>query len=135
MKKFSSETAMLYLAVGCGAGLGALMRFLCGLAVAGLGQSALWATAFVNIAGSFAIVFFATLTGPNGRWPAGPVGRQFVMGGVCGGFTTFSAMSLDTLLLLREGEPLRAVFYLMAVVALSLAAGWMGHLLGQLGQD
>ncbi|PYE90449.1 CrcB family protein [Phyllobacterium leguminum] len=135
MKKRSSKTVVLYLAVGFGAGLGALLRFWCGLAVAGLVESGLWTTAFVNISGSFAIVFFAAIVGPDGRWPVGSVGRQFVMGGVCGGFTTFSAMSLDTLLLILRGEPLRAIFYLLTVVILSLAAGWMGHLLARATQD
>ncbi|WP_204298393.1 CrcB family protein, partial [Stenotrophomonas maltophilia] len=82
--------------VGLGAAIGSLLRFLSGvLIVSMLGLSALLTTAFVNVVGSVVIMFFATLTGPDGRLLVGPAGRQFVMAGLCGGFTTFSAMSLD----------------------------------------
>jgi CrcB protein len=121
-------TLRLYLAVGIGAAAGSLTRFLAGVAiVSGLGLSALWATACVNVVGSFVILFFATLTSPDGRLLVGPVGRQFVMGGICGGFTTFSAMSLDAFGLLLEGDMRLAAAYLAAVVGLSLAAAWAGH--------
>nr|WP_245429050.1 fluoride efflux transporter CrcB [Phyllobacterium phragmitis] len=122
------ETWRLYLAVGCGAAIGALLRFLSGFfIIAGLDQSALWATAFVNIVGSFIIMFFAAITGPDGRWMVGPVGRQFVMGGICGGFTTFSAMSLDAFMLMLRGDLLQAALYLAGVIFFSLAAAWVGY--------
>jgi CrcB protein len=118
----------LYLAVGCGAAIGSLFRFLSGFVIVStLGQSALLATAFVNIVGSSVIMFFATLTGPDGRLLVGPAGRQFVMGGLCGGFTTFSAMSLDAFILLFEGDLHLAAIYLVTVVVLSLAAAWIGY--------
>ena len=120
----------LYLAVGCGAAIGSLLRFLCGFVfVYLLGQSALLAVAFVNVVGSFVVMLFATMTGPDGRLMVGPAGRQFVMAGLCGGFTTFSAMSLDTFLLLLEGEGRLATIYLVSVVMLSLAAAWTGYAL------
>jgi CrcB protein len=118
----------LYLAVGCGAAIGSLLRFLSGVVIVStLGQSALLATAFVNVVGSFVITLFATLTGPDGRLLVGPAGRQFIIGGLCGGFTTFSAMSLDAFILLLDGDPPRAAIYLTSVVVLSLAAAWIGH--------
>jgi CrcB protein len=120
----------LYLAVGCGTAIGSLLRFICGIMIVSwLGLSALWATAFVNIVGSFVIMFFATLTGPDGRVLVNAQGRQFVMGGICGGFTTFSAMSLDTFELLLEGRVTLAAVYLATVVGLSLAAAWLGYML------
>jgi CrcB protein len=79
--------------------------------------------------GSFIIGLFAALTAPDGRLLVGPAGRQFVMGGICGGFTTFSAMSLDTFILLLQGDIPLAGFYLLLVVALSLIAAWVGHML------
>ena len=94
-----------------------------------LGQNALWATAFVNVVGSFVIMIFATLTGPDGRFLVGTAGRQFVMGGLCGGFTTFSAMSLDTFILLMEGNLRLAGIYLVTVVAFSLIAAWIGYVI------
>jgi CrcB protein len=120
----------LYLAVGCGAALGSLLRFLSGiLIVSAIGLSALWATGFVNVLGSFVIGLFAALTGPDGRLFVSPAGRQFVMGGICGGFTTFSAMSLDTFILLLQGDLPLAGLYLVLVVAFSFVAAWVGHIM------
>src|SRR6202790_2448763 len=130
MEQARRTALRLYLAVGCGAAIGSLLRFLSGvLIVTGMGQSALWATGFVNVLGSFVIGLFAALTAPDGRLLVGPAGRQFVMGGICGGFTTFSAMSLDTLILLLRGDIPLAGLYLVLVVALSLVAAWVGHIL------
>jgi CrcB protein len=98
------------------------------LIVSVMGLSALWATGFVNVVGSFIIGLFAALTAPDGRLLVGPAGRQFVMGGICGGFTTFSAMSLDTFTLLLQGDIPLAGFYLLLVVMLSLVAAWVGHM-------
>lgn len=120
----------VYWAVGFGAAIGSLLRFLSGvLIVSALGLSALLTTAFVNVVGSFVIMFFATLTGPDGRLLVGAAGRQFVMAGLCGGFTTFSAMSLDAFILLLEGDLALAAIYLVTVVGLSLAAAWVGYAL------
>ena len=132
MQKDNKRAAVLrlYLAVGLGTALGSLLRFLSGYVfVSGLGQNAYLATAFVNIVGSFVIMFFATLTGPDGRLLVGPAARQFVMGGLCGGFTTFSAMSLDTFMMLLDGDELFAAAFLVAVIGLSLLAAWLGYVL------
>lgn len=126
--KQPSTVLRLYLAVGCGSAIGSLLRFLSTyVAVSVLGREALWATGFVNVAGSFVIMAFATLTGPDGRLLVGPVGRQFVMGGLCGGFTTFSTMSLETFILMLDGDPRLAAIYLVSVIALSLLAAWIGY--------
>jgi fluoride exporter len=120
----------VYLAVGLGAALGSLLRFLSGILIVSImGLSVLWATGFVNVVGSFVIGLFAALTAPDGRLLVGAEGRQFVMGGICGGFTTFSAMSLDTFILLLQGDLPLAGLYLVQVVVLSLAAAWIGHVL------
>ncbi|WP_296736248.1 fluoride efflux transporter CrcB [Mesorhizobium sp.] len=124
------QALRLYMAVGCGAAIGSLARFLSGyVIVSGFGLNALYATAFVNVVGSWVIMFFATLTRPDGRLMVGPAGRQFVTGGFCGGLTTFSAMSLDTFILLLEGDLGLAATYLVSVVVLSLAAAWLGYLM------
>jgi CrcB protein len=120
----------LYVAVGCGAAIGSLLRFLSGIAIVSvLGLNPLLPTAFVNLLGSFVVTFFATLTGPDGRLLVGPATRQVVLTGFCGGFTTFSAMSLDTFILLLDGDASRAGIYLLAVVILSLVAAWIGYAL------
>ncbi|MGH6618655.1 MAG: CrcB family protein, partial [Alphaproteobacteria bacterium] len=86
-----------------------------------------WGTLFVNVTGSFAIGFYATLAGPKGRLAAGPVQRQFVMTGICGGYTTFSMFSLDTLRLLQDGNPRAAAFNVALSVIAWLAAVWLGY--------
>ena len=83
----------------------------------------------MNVVGSFIIGFFATLTGPDGRVFAGTTARQFVMLGFCGGYTTFSSFSLQTLNLVNDGEWLYAGTNITGSVILCLAAVWAGHIL------
>lgn len=112
----------LHLLVGFGAALGSVARYLCALAsLLMLGPAFPWGTLAVNVAGSFLIGFYFTLTEPDGRLFASPATRQFVLAGFCGGFTTFSIFSLETLLLFERFGPVIAG----ANVALSLVL-WMG---------
>jgi CrcB protein len=83
----------------------------------------------VNVSGSFPIGFFAALTGSDGRILASPTLREFFMIGVCGGYTTFSSFSLQTLALAREGEWLFAMLNAIASFALCLVAVWLGDYL------
>ena len=91
-----------------------------------IGETFPWGTIIINVIGSFIIGFFATLTGPDGRLLVGPTTRQFVMIGLCGGFTTFSSFSLQTLNLVRNGEALNAGVNVILSVALCLIAVWLG---------
>ena len=86
-------------------------------------------TIAINISGSFLIGFFGTLTLHNGRFPAPEAARLFVMVGFCGGFTTFSSFSLQTLDLLRGGAWTRALVNIAASLLLCLAAVAAGHVL------
>ena len=114
---------------GASAALGSLARYLATFAIAGIpGLDVLWATGLINVVGSFAIGLFATLTGSDGRLLVGSLGRQFVMSGVCGGFTTFSLASLDTFLLVADDDFEGAGLYLGLTIGFSLVAVWIGHL-------
>ena len=121
---------MLYLLVGLGGALGSMARFgLSGLVASQIGEIFPWGTLVINATGSFIIGFFATLTGPDGRVFASTESRQFVMTGLCGGYTTFSSFSLQTLNLTREGEWLRAGGNIAGSIVTCLVAVWLGHLL------
>jgi CrcB protein len=123
-----TETVRLYLAVCAGSVIGSVLRGLCSLAAPHLlGSSFLWATLFVNVVGSFVIGFYAAITGPGGRVMAATPQRQFVMTGICGGFTTFSMFSLETLTLFLAGSWQVAVLYIAVSTATWLAAVWLGH--------
>jgi fluoride exporter len=119
----------LYLWVALGSAIGGMARYGLGGLVAGRwGDVFPWGTLIINVSGSFAIGAFYTLTGPDGRWAVGVAGRLFLMAGICGGFTTFSAFSLQTLNLARNGDWLRAGAYIVGSVVLCLVAVWLGHL-------
>ena len=121
-----------YLVIGIGSALGGLARYGTGaLAVALWGPSFPWGTMLINILGSFVIGGFATLTGPDGRVYVGPLGRQFVMVGLCGGYTTFSSFSLESLQLLQQGRALAAGANIALSLVLCLFAVWVGHALAQ----
>jgi CrcB protein len=77
------------------------------------------------------IGFFGTLTLAQGRYPMSENARLFVMVGLCGGFTTFSSFSLQTLDLLRSGATVRAAINIVASIALGVGAAALGHLIAE----
>lgn len=116
-----------YLWIALGGALGSVARYGCSsLAARWIGETFPWGTIIVNVVGSFIIGLFATLTGPDGRFIASPDARQFVMVGLCGGYTTFSSFSLQTLNLVRDGELAQAGGNIVISVAACLAAVWLG---------
>jgi fluoride exporter len=118
-----------YLWVAIGSAFGGVARFaLSGLIAERIGEVFPWGTLVVNVSGSFVIGLFATLTGPDGRLLAGTSTRQFVMIGICGGYTTFSSFSLQTLNLARDGDWLRVGGNIVASVVLCLLGVWLGHI-------
>ena len=121
---------MSYLWIFLGGGLGSIARFAAsGFIARHFGETFPWGTLLVNVSGSFVIGFFATLTGTEGRWLVAPSARQFVMIGLCGGYTTFSSFSLETLALARDGEWFKAGANSVLSFVLCLIAVWLGHLL------
>ena len=83
----------------------------------------------VNIIGCAFIGWFAAFTGPGGRAVLSGRTRAFVMVGICGGFTTFSSCSLETLNLLRDGYAGRAIANVSFSVGLCMLGVWLGSLL------
>jgi fluoride exporter len=117
-----------YALVALGSAMGGTLRYwLSGLAANWIGQTFPWGTLIVNVTGSVAIGFFATLTAPEGRVFVPGEWRQFFMAGVCGGYTTFSSFSLQTLTLAQDGELVPAAMNAVLSVTLCLLGVWLGH--------
>jgi CrcB protein len=117
-----------WVAVAVGSALGGMARYGLTLAVArAVGGGFPWGTLLINILGSFVIGLYGALTLADGPIPASGTTRVFVMVGICGGFTTFSSFSLQTMDLLRAGEVLAAAGYILASVALCLGGVFLGY--------
>ena len=117
-----------YVWIAVGSALGGMARYwLSGVVANSIGETFPWGTMIINILGSFVIGCFAALTGPDGRLLVGTLPRQFVMIGICGGFTTFSSFSLQTLNLVNDSEWLYAGLNVVGSVVLCLLAVWLGH--------
>lgn len=114
----------IYLWVAAGSALGGMARHLVGELLPGP-AGVPWPTILVNVSGSFAIGWVAAaVPAENAEL------RLFVMTGVLGGYTTFSAFSLQTLDLVQRGEWATAAFNVVASVALCLAAVALGFKAG-----
>ena len=111
---------MSYLLVFVGGGLGATLRHLINLTCARfLGTGFPWGTFIINITGSTVMGLIAGYLAFKGE--ASQPWRLFLMTGILGGYTTFSAYSLDAALLYERGELMLAAFYVVGSVALSIA--------------
>ena len=119
------------IAVAVGGAIGSLARFWLAELFVALGMSAFpWATLLANVSGSMLIGVIAALTGPDGRLLVAPELRLFWMVGICGGYTTFSSFSLQTLTLAQGGEWSRAAMNIGLSVILCLVAVWLGYMIG-----
>jgi len=118
-----------YIWVAIGSALGGMSRYwLSGMVASAFGETFPWGTLIINVLGSLVIGFFATFSGPDGRIIVPSDTRIFVMVGICGGFTTFSSFSLQTLNLARDGEFLHASLNIILSVVLCLTSVWLGHI-------
>ncbi len=121
-----------WIAVAVGGAIGSVARFWLTSAMAALtGPRFPWGTLLINVLGSFVIGLVAGITLTPARVGMHPDIRIFLMTGVCGGFTTFSAFSLQTLELLQGGEIVPAFGYAVGSVLLCVLATWSGWLLGR----
>ncbi|HMJ92150.1 MAG TPA: fluoride efflux transporter CrcB [Candidatus Acidoferrum sp.] len=128
------DTVRTYLWIAAGGALGSVARFwISGLVLDRFGRAFPWGTLVVNVTGSFVIGVLAGFAGEHAR--IGPAARvfvmQFLMVGVCGGYTTFSAFSLQTLNLLHEGRWTIGLGNVVLSVVLCVAAVWCGWAVGQ----
>lgn len=120
-----------YVLIGLGGALGSMARHWCnGLATAAMGAAFPWGTLIINVLGSVIIGFAAATMQADGRFPVGDDARLFLMVGVCGGYTTFSAFSLQTLTLIQGGQWLPAAGNIGLSVILCLIGVWLGYLAG-----
>lgn len=123
----SLTTALL---VTLGGALGTFARYGISVLALPISRDLPWGTIAINVTGSFVIGFFGTLTLAQGRYPVSEELRLFLMVGFCGGYTTFSSFSLQTLDLMRDGALGRAAINVVASVVLCVSAVGVGHLLG-----
>ncbi|HXF11361.1 MAG TPA: fluoride efflux transporter CrcB [Desulfuromonadaceae bacterium] len=124
-----------YLWVAMGGAIGSVSRFwLNGIISSRLGETFPWGTVIINITGSFLIGFFAAITSSEGRLDSESrlLVTRLLMIGVCGGYTTFSSFSLQTLNLLRDREWLYAGGNVILSVVLCMIGVWLGYVLGMI---
>ena len=92
-------------------------------------------TMVVNVSGAIAIGFLAAMSAPESRFFVSPQARLFFMTGICGGYTTFSTFSLETVALIGDGQWIDASLNAVGSVLLCLTAVWLGnvaaHLMGR----
>lgn len=119
---------MTYALVALGGAIGSVLRYAIGaLSVAAWGNSFPWGTILINMTGSFLIGLVAAATLADGVLPANPALRLFIMVGFCGGYTTFSSFSLQTLELARDGRPGAALLNVMLSLLLCFVAVAIGY--------
>lgn len=122
---------LAYLWIAIGSALGGMARYGASRAVAlRYGETFPWGTLVVNVVGSVVIGFIAALAAPESRIIISPNARQFVMVGLCGGFTTFSSFSLQTLELIRNRDFAEAGGNVLLSVAACMAAVAIGYIAG-----
>lgn len=117
-----------YFWVAIGGALGSVARYALGNAMTLLlGTGFPWGTLLINVLGSFVISFFGALSVTDARFPLPFEARVFVTVGLCGGFTTFSSFSLQTVDLARAGYADRAALYVAASATLCIIACALGY--------
>jgi len=121
---------MQIILVAIGGAVGSVLRYLVGVWSVRLAGSAFpWGTLTVNLLGSFAIGLLSEAI--IRRMGASPEMRLLLITGVLGGFTTFSAFSLDAVALFERGELLSSAVYVGASVGFSIIAVFAGLALGR----
>jgi CrcB protein len=127
------HTWTAYFWVALGGALGSTARFWVSVFIDERVQGNFpWGTFLVNVVGSFIIGALASIADQPGKFSLSPAMRQFLMVGICGGFTTFSSFSIQTLELMRTGHAMQAAGNVIGSVLLCLLGVWGGHQFGQI---
>lgn len=114
--------------IAAGGAVGAVARFGVVSGADRLGLAFPWGTLLVNVAGSFLIGLAFGVLAHHARFD--DLVRPFFVVGVLGAFTTFSAFSMETVLLLNDARWLPALAYIAASVLVCVVAAWAGQRLG-----
>ncbi|GIX33484.1 MAG: putative fluoride ion transporter CrcB [Lysobacterales bacterium] len=123
------ERASVLLAIAAGSGLGGLLRL---LFTAKATPDFPWGLLLANLLGCFLIAFYHELTRPGGRIYHRPVLRQFIMSGLLGGFTSFSLVALESLLLASASGAWAVIGFLLLSGLSWIAAAYLGRSLARL---
>jgi protein CrcB len=124
----SGDPMLTYFYIALGGAIGSVARaWTTNAMVRMVGAGFPWGTILINVVGSFIIGFFGALTASDGRFQVHGDARAFVMIGICGGYTTFSSFSLQTLDLIRDGKPGAAFANIGLSVLLCLLAVSAGY--------
>ena len=116
---------MKTLYVAMGGAVGSVLRFWLGEWITSMAGAAMWGTLFVNVTGSFVIGALAATGNSH------PIMRYLLMVGVMGGYTTFSAFSLQTLELFQKGDTMLALANVGLSIILCLVGVWLGFVAGR----
>lgn len=118
------------LAIMVGGAVGSVLRYGLAKTIQKILESDFpYGTLTVNVLGSLAIGFLSVML--LERWSSNIELRAFIMVGLLGGFTTFSAFSLETMTLFESGAPLKALLNVISSVVLCCTATWLGILTGR----
>lgn len=123
----ANDTRMMlrnFLLVGLGGAAGCMLRYATTLLTSRMHGSALWATLAVNILGSMLMGWLVAQGVQGSRW------MTFATVGLCGGFTTFSTFSMQSVTLLERGRYGMAAVYIVGTLLLCLLCCWVGYRLG-----
>lgn len=122
---------LTYFWIALGSALGGMGRYAISREVAlRVGETFPWGTFVVNVTGSFVIGFLTAISGPDSRFLVSPNARNFLLVGICGGYTTFSSFSLQTLELIRNRDFSEAFGNILLSVGACIAAVAIGFMFG-----
>ena len=120
-----SSNLILAAYAAAGGAIGSVLRFAVGVRFPSAPGALPFETLLVNVTGSILIGLLMPALATR------PEGRAFLVIGICGGYTTFSAFSLETVTLIQSGRIGLALLYMLLSLALCAAGTWLGLVLGR----